>query len=61
MDTTVIISDYLDNTNIDNFEAFFLMADDYKYELLAKELCADSNSSREEINIDNYPDIDLPF
>jgi len=53
MDTTVIISDYLDNSNIDNFEALFVMADDYKYQLLMQEL-------NEKINIDS-PESDLPF
>jgi hypothetical protein len=53
MDTTIIISDYLDNSNIDNFEALFAMADDYKYQLLMQEL-------NEEVNIDS-PESDLPF
>jgi len=46
MDITSVVSDVLDNQNLDvNFVSDFLqMAEDYKYQLLMNELNAELNS-----------------
>jgi hypothetical protein len=57
MDTTTIISDYLENSNINNFEALFIMFNDYKYQILIQELNSEVNIG---LNINNLEN-DLPF